>query len=307
MKIAVSGGAGFIASQIVDAYIAEGHEVVIIDNFSTGLERNLNPHARVERMDIRDERIAQLFLDEKFDILNHHAAQINVRVSVDNPTFDAQVNILGGLNLFESAKNSGVKKIIFASSGGAIYGEQNYFPADEKHPKQPCSPYGVAKLASEKYLQYYKTVYGVDHVIFRYTNIYGPRQNPEGEAGVISIFCEKMLSGGQPIINGDGTQTRDYVFVGDVVAANVLAISDSARGIYNVATNREVSVNTLFQILKLKAESNCKEVHAPAKIGEQKRSVCTSEKLQKTFKWKPSVDIEQGLQKTIDWYKSLKK
>lgn len=308
MKIAVTGGAGFIGSHIVDAYIAEGHDVVVLDNFSTGKKENVNKQASVEKVDITDAaKIRKIFEKEKFDIVNHHAAQANVRLSVDNPVHDASINILGSINVYEAARFTGVKKVVFASSGGAVYGEQRYFPADEKHPKRPYSPYGVSKHANEKYLVYYKMVYGVEDVILRYTNVYGPRQNPLGEAGVVAIFTEKMLKNEQPIINGDGTQTRDYVYVDDIVKANVLALTDKARGIYNCSTGVEYSVNTIFQLLKLRTMSNCKIVYGPGKIGEQKRSVCSHRKIEKSLGWKPEFDVEKGIGRTVEWFRSTMK
>jgi len=304
MKIAVTGGAGFIGSHIVDAYIAEGHDVVVLDNFSTGKKENVNKQAGVEKVDITDAaKIRKIFEKEKFDVVNHHAAQVNVRASVDNPTEDATVNILGGINIYEAARATDVKKVIFASSGGAVYGEQRYFPADEKHPKRPFSPYGVSKHANEKYLVYYKMVYGIEDVILRYTNVYGPRQNPQGEAGVIAIFTEKMMKNDQPIINGDGTQTRDYVYVDDIVRANVLALTEKARGIYNCSTGVEFSVNTVFQILKLRTGCACKMVHGPAKPGEQQRSVCSFRKIEKGLGWKPEYNLEQGIARTVEWFR----
>ncbi|TAL70779.1 MAG: NAD-dependent epimerase/dehydratase family protein [Bacteroidetes bacterium] len=303
MKILVTGGAGFIASHIVDAYISGGHDVFIIDNFSTGRRENVNLKATLIEMDINDEKVDELFKKEKFDILNHHAAQMNVRFSVDNPCFDANTNILGSLNLYESAKNYAVKKIIFASSGGAIYGEQDCFPADEKHPTNPCSPYGIAKLAIEKYLFYYKEVYGIDHVAFRYANVYGPRQNPHGEAGVVAIFINKMLLGNQPVINGDGLNTRDYIFVSDVVKANLLALNDNVSGIYNVATGIEHDVNYIFKKLKELTKSDCNEIHAEPKAGEQRRSVCSYNKINKHHGWEPTVSLDDGLRDTVDYFK----
>ena len=302
MKICVTGGAGFIGSNIVDAYVEAGHEVVILDNFSSGKWENVNPGAKVYELDINDENVEKIFFEEKFEVLNHHAAQMDVRVSVRDPKFDASTNILGGLNLYEAAKNSGVKKIIFASTGGAIYGEQDYFPADEDHPQRPYSPYGISKLANEKYLFYYRQVYGLNYVALRYTNVYGPRQNPHGEAGVIAIFASKMLEGGQPRINGDGEQTRDYVYVGDVVRANLLALGENADGIYNVATGIESSVNDLFRILKDETGSGCDEIHAPAQAGEQMRSVCSYGKIQRELGWKPAVGLKEGLQKTVRFF-----
>jgi UDP-glucose 4-epimerase len=304
MKIAVTGGAGFIASHIADAYLSLGHDVVIIDNLSTGKRENIPANARFIEMDVNDPGIPALFMEEKFDIVNHHAAQMDVRVSVQDPTYDARINILGGINIYESALRSGVKKIIFASSGGTVYGEQEYFPADERHPTKPISPYGIAKLSNEQYLYYYAHVHGLPSVAFRYANIYGPRQNPHGEAGVIAIFAQKLLKGEQPVINGDGLQTRDYVFVGDVVAANILALQPQMIGAYNIGTGIETDVNTLFGHLRDLTQSTCEEQHAPAKQGEQMRSVLSHERIFASFGWTPKMDIVEGLSKTVDSFRS---
>jgi UDP-glucose 4-epimerase len=304
MKIAVTGGAGFIASHIADAYLSLGHEVVIIDNLSTGKRENIPANARFIEMDVNDPGIPALFMEEKFDIVNHHAAQMDVRVSVQDPTYDARINILGGINIYESALRSGVKKIIFASSGGTVYGEQEYFPADERHPTKPISPYGIAKLSNEQYLFYYAHVHGLPSVAFRYANIYGPRQNPHGEAGVIAIFAQKLLKGEQPVINGDGLQTRDYVYVGDVVAANILALQPQMIGAYNIGTGIETDVNTLFGHLRDLTQSTCEEQHAPAKQGEQMRSVLSHERIFASFGWTPKMDIVEGLSRTVDSFRS---
>jgi UDP-glucose 4-epimerase len=304
MKIAVTGGAGFIASHIADAYLSLGHEVVIIDNLSTGKRENIPANARFIEMDVNDPGIPALFMEEKFDIVNHHAAQMDVRVSVQDPTYDARINILGGINIYESALRSGVKKIIFASSGGTVYGEQEYFPADERHPTKPISPYGIAKLSNEQYLYYYAHVHGLPAVAFRYANIYGPRQNPHGEAGVIAIFAQKLLKGEQPVINGDGLQTRDYVYVGDVVAANILALQPQMIGAYNIGTGIETDVNTLFGHLRDLTQSTCEEQHAPAKQGEQMRSVLSHERIFASFGWTPKMDIVEGLSRTVDSFRS---
>ncbi len=225
MKILVTGGAGFIASHIVDAYIQLGHNVTVLDNLSTGQERTStrkrSSFIRISGMPMRCMRSSARGGSTS---VNHHAAQMDVRRSVADPVFDASVNLLGVLTLLEECVKGGVSKVVFASSGGAIYGEQDYFPADEPHPTRPISPYGVAKLSTEQYLFYYNAVYGLDSVSLRYANVYGPRQNPEGEAGVVAIFTSRMLAGSPVVINGDGRQTRDYVFVGDVVRANVLAL-----------------------------------------------------------------------------------
>jgi len=302
MKILVTGGAGFIASQIADAYIEEGHNVTIIDDLSTGFEENVNPAANFFRLSITDPKIIDLFNKEKFDIVNHHAAQIDVRKSVSDPLFDANTNILGTINLLQSCVNNSVKKIIFASTGGAIYGEQEYFPADEAHPTSPISPYGITKLTIEKYLYFYFLEHKLNYTILRYANVYGPRQNPFGEAGVVAIFANKLLNGEQPVINGSGKQTRDYVFVEDVVKANLLAVKDEQCDIYNVGTAIETNVNAIYKILNDTIGKGQEEKHGPAAPGEQIRSVITSEKLYKKFNWKPAILIKEGLKKTVDYF-----
>jgi len=304
MRILVTGGAGFIASQIVDAYLGEGHNVYILDNLSTGFERNINPKAYFIKSDITDSKILDIFTKEKFDVVNHHAAQIDVRKSVNDPIFDANTNILGTINLLQCCIKTGVKKFMFASTGGAVYGEQEYFPADEKHPTNPVSPYGITKLTIEKYLYFYKNEYGLNYTILRYANVYGPRQNPFGEAGVVAIFVNKLLKNENPIINGDGNQTRDYVFVEDVVKANVLTLNSQLSDIYNVGTTVETSVNDVFLKLNSIAGNKAIEKHGPAPKGEQARSVIISEKLFQKFNWKPSVKIDEGLRKTFDSFKS---
>jgi UDP-glucose 4-epimerase len=304
MNILVTGGAGFIGSNVADAFIAEGHNVCIIDNFSSGKDENVNPKAKVYRMDIRDAAVDAIFRDEKIDVMCHHAAQMDVRKSVADPQFDASVNVLGFLNLMEAGRKYHLKKVIFASTGGAIYGEQDHFPADENHPTRPLSPYGITKLVTEKYLFFYKEIYGIDHVILRYANIYGPRQSPHGEAGVVAIFTSKMLKGEQPVINGDGKQTRDYVFVGDVVKANLLALKYQGSTIFNIGTGIETDVNQLFRHLRTHTGSACKEEHVPAKAGEQMRSVISSKKIHEQLGWTPSMTIEEGLKKTVEFFKN---
>lgn len=304
MKILVTGGAGFIASQIADAFINVGHEVHILDNLSTGFEKNINPKAKFIKSDISSPSIHELFSKEKYDVVNHHAAQIDVRKSVADPVFDANTNILGTINLLQACIKTGVKKFMFASTGGAVYGEQEYFPADENHPTNPVSPYGITKLAIEKYLYFYKIEYGLNHTILRYANVYGPRQNPFGEAGVVAIFANKLLKNENPVINGDGKQTRDYVFVEDVVKANVITLSSEASDIFNVGTGKETSVNDLFTKLNSNAGNKAEEKHGLAPKGEQMRSVITSDKLYKKFNWKPSTNIDEGLIQTFESFKS---
>jgi UDP-glucose 4-epimerase len=303
LNILVTGGAGFIASHIVDAYIADGHKVIVVDNLSTGFLENINPQAKFYQLDIRSEKLEDVFQKEKIDVVNHLAAQMDVRRSVSDPKFDASVNVVGGLNVFESAKKHRVKKIIFSSTGGAIYGEQDYFPADEEHPTRTLSPYGITKLCTEKYLFFYHAVYGMKYVILRYANIYGPRQNPHGEAGVVAIFCNKMLKGEQPVINGDGKQTRDYTFVGDVVHANRAALQYDGSDIFNIGTGIETDVNKLFLELRSYLHPSCPEQHAPAKAGEQQRSVISSKKIESALGWKPAIQLEEGLRVTAEYFK----
>jgi UDP-glucose 4-epimerase len=305
LKILVTGGAGFIASHITDAFINEGHQVVVIDDLSSGFEKNINPKAKFIKGDICNlELVESLFREEKFDLVNHHAAQMDVRRSVKDPAFDAITNILGTINLLQNSIKYGVKKIMFASTGGAVYGEQTYFPADENHPTQPKSPYGISKLAVEKYLYFYYSEYGLNYTILRYANIYGPRQNPFGEAGVVAIFSKKLLNGEQPLINGSGKQTRDYVFVGDVVSANVITLDENTNDIYNVGTGIETNVNELFHHLNSIIGSQKEEKHGPVAPGEQMRSLISSEKLFKKFGWKPSTTLEDGLKVTVEFFKN---
>ncbi len=304
MKILVTGGAGFIASHIVDAYINAGHDVVVMDDLSSGSKRNVHPRATLVEMDIRSPEVEKVFRTERFDVVNHHAAQMDVRRSVADPKFDASVNVLGGLNVFEHARAHGVRRIIFASTGGAIYGEQDVFPATEEHPLRPLSPYRITKLSTEKYLFYYKAVHGIDHVILRYANVYGPRQNPHGEAGVVAIFASKLVRGEQPVINGDGMQTRDYTYVGDVVRANLLALSVKGSNIYNVGTGRESDVNLLFRVLRDHLNPSAAEQHGPAKAGEQMRSVISHAKIARELGWKPTVALEDGLRTTAEYFRT---
>lgn len=306
MKILVTGGAGFIGSHVVDAFIEQGYEVVVVDNLSTGRKENLNPRARFFQMNIQDPKIMNLIKQEKFDVVDHHAAQMDVRLSVANPIYDANNNILGTINVLQASIKNGVKKFIFISSGGAIYGEQDYFPADEEHATRPLSPYGITKLTGEKYLHFYHYVYHLNFVILRYANIYGPRQNPNGEAGVIAIFTNKLLTGEQPIINGDGLQTRDYVYVGDVVIANLKALDYHDNDYFNIGTGIETNVIELFKRLNHLTSAGVKEVNGPAQPGEQLRSVLNIEKAKKLLKWTPQVSLDEGLAKTVEYFKKYR-
>ena len=304
MTILVTGGAGFIGSHVADTLLDEGHEVHVLDDLSTGRRWKVPEAAPLFEHDIRSDGAAALLAEHQYDCLVHHAAQMNVRKSVEDPSFDADVNIRGLLNLMETGLDHGLQKVIFASTGGAIYGEPEYTPQDEDHPLRPLSPYGVAKLASEKYLHYYQTQYDLDAVSLRYANIYGPRQNPHGEAGVVAIFTKEMLGGGQPVINGPGEQTRDYVYVGDVVRANLAALAYDGSGVFNVGTGRETSVNELFRLLRAETGADVEETHGPAKLGEQQRSVLGYENAERDLGWTPQVPIEDGLARTVDWFRT---
>lgn len=303
-KILVTGGAGFIGSHVADHLIAAGHDVHILDDFSGGKEENVPGAATVHRMDIRDPAVADLFERERFAVLVHHAAQMDVRRSVADPSFDADVNIRGFLNLMEAGWRHGLEKVLFASTGGAIYGEPDYTPQDEAHPLRPVSPYGITKLCTEKYLYYYRELYGIAYVALRYANVYGPRQNPHGEAGVVAIFTERMLQGRQPVINGDGLQTRDYVYVGDVVRANLSALAYEGSGIFNVGTGVETDVNTLFRRLRDLIDPTIPEKHAPGKPGEQRRSVLGYARTRDVLGWEPTMRLEEGLEHTVDWFRA---
>lgn len=304
MKILVTGGAGFIGSHVVDRLVQEGHRVAVVDNLSTGKRRNLNRSARFYKMDIQSSRLERVFSHERPVLVMHLAAQMNVRRSTDDPEFDARVNILGTLNLIKHAIRHGTRKVVFASSGGAVYGEQTVYPAPESHLTHPLSPYGVSKLAGEHYLAYYQHVAGLRSVALRYSNVYGPCQEPEGEAGVVAIFAKKMLRGEQPIINGNGRQTRDYLFVDDAVGAAFGAMEQDVQGVYNVGTGQETSVNDIFRSLKALTKASCKERHGPAKKGEQLRSVLDTTKIRRELEWEPDVSFQNGLERTVEFFKS---
>jgi UDP-glucose 4-epimerase len=306
MKVLVTGGAGFIGSHIVDRYLAEGYELIVLDNLSTGKASQVPKGVKLYQLDIRDPALAQIFQHEHITCVNHQAAQVSVRHSVDNPVLDAEINVIGSLHLLHQAIRHGVQQFIFASTGGAIYGEQEYFPADENHPVNPLSPYGVAKLSIEKYLFCFQQIYGISYTALRYANVYGPRQDPHGEAGVVAIFTGRLLCNEVPIINGDGEQTRDYVYVGDVAEANVLALRHKLSGCFNVGTGIETTVNGLYQQLKQLIATPAQAVHGPAKAGEQRRSVLDATHLQEKTGWKPQTALPQGLANTVNYFRQQK-
>ena len=304
MNILVTGGAGFIGSHIVDAYLKLGHRVVILDNLSTGRQENIAREAVFHEMDLLDPQVKKLLKDEKIEIINHHAAQISVTHSVSHPEEDANINILGSIKLLEAAQSCDVKQFIFASTGGAIYGLQDVFPADENHSCRPESPYAISKFSVENYLSFYQKVYGLDTTILRYSNVYGPRQDPHGEAGVVAIFCQQLLNQSQPLIFGDGEQTRDFVSVQDVAQANVLALTHSLTGLYNIGTGKETTVNELFLNIAKMAGNNVSPKHAPARKGELQRSVISPGKFQEKTGWRPEMALNLGLGQTYEYFSS---
>jgi len=303
-RILVTGGAGFIGSHLVDAYLAAGHEVTVIDDLSTGDRANVNPEAHFIEGDLRRLDLAGLLADRRIEIVNHHAAQVDVRKSVEDPAGDAELNIIASLRLIKAAVDAGVEKFIFASSGGAAYGEPVQYPQMETHPIAPISPYGCAKASVEHYLRSFRITDGLDYVALRYANVYGPRQSARGEAGVIAIFVSRLLAGQPVIINGDGRQTRDYVFVEDVVRANLAATFQGLLGPFNVGTGIETSVNELFQHLRTLTAPDAKVAHGPAKKGEQLRSVLDGRLLRATAKLPEPVLLEEGLRATAAWFRS---
>ncbi|MCX8044144.1 MAG: NAD-dependent epimerase/dehydratase family protein [Desulfobacterota bacterium] len=305
MKIILTGGAGFIGSHVADLLLSKGYTVAIIDDLSSGKKENVPEGAILYHMSITDKRIQDVFEQEKPDVVIHHAAQISVSASVKDPLFDLDINIRGTVHLLQTAVHFKVRKFIFASTGGAIYGEHEYFPADERHPLRPLSPYGVSKLAAEKYLYFFYTTHGLNYTVLRYSNVYGPRQDPFGEAGVVAIFTQKMLHGEQPIINGSGEQTRDFVYVGDVAAANLRALETDCIGEFNISTGIETSVNQLFHLLKKITASPAPEVHGPALPGEQLRSVLSWKLAEQRLGWRPMVSLQDGLQATVDFFKTV--
>jgi len=303
MRILITGGAGFIGSHIAAAYVDAGHEVLVLDNLSSGKEGNVPPGARLVLCDVGSDTASEAVRTFRPEVINHHAAQINVRRSVAEPVFDARENILGSLTLLEAARSSGVRKVIFASSGGAGYGEQEEFPADERHPLRPVSPYGVAKVSVELYLHFYRVQYGLAYTALRYANVYGPRQDPHGEAGVVAIFSSLLLRGQTAVVNGDGGQTRDYVYVGDVVRANLAALERGDGLGINIGTGIETDVNTLFRKLRDLSGSRQEEIHGPAMPGEQRRSVIENALAYNELGWYPETSLDDGLALTLAYFR----
>ena len=302
MRVLVTGGAGFIGSHVADRLLERGHEVAVVDDLSSGKHENVPNRARFYEMDIR-AGCAAVFEDFRPDALCHLAAQMDVRRSVREPDFDAEVNVIGTVRLLENCVRKGVGKVVFASTGGAVYGEQETFPAPEDHRQYPVSPYGVSKLACERYLQYYSVQHGLSYVALRYANVYGPRQDPHGEAGVVAIFCANLAQGRTSRINGSGVQTRDYVYVEDVARANVLAVEGAPpSGAYNIGTGEETSVNELYETLVEISGKDLPPEHGPAKPGEQLRSSVDASLAGRVLEWKPEVGLREGLGETLRFF-----
>ena len=305
MNILVTGGAGFIGSHIVDQLIAKGHQVIIIDNLVTGQTDLINPQAVFYQEDITNaEQVHKIIQQHQIQVICHQAAQLDVRKSVQDPQYDATVNIIGTINLFEAAHKNGVKKVVFASSGGAIYGDTDILPTPETHPTDPISPYGIAKLVMEKYAHYYKTIYNIDYTALRYSNVYGPRQNTQGEAGVIALFISRMLQNQQCYINGDGNNTRDFVYVQDVVEANIQAILGDLSGSYNIANSTQTNINQIFDILHQLTNTTITRQNREAKLGEQQHSCLSYDKIHQAINWQPQTTLQQGLHQTVEYFKN---
>ncbi|MEM8930619.1 MAG: NAD-dependent epimerase/dehydratase family protein [Acidobacteriota bacterium] len=302
--VCITGGAGFIGSHLADAFLGEGWRVHVIDDLSGGREENVPDGATLHRLDIRSREAADVVETSGAQVLVHQAAQMDVRRSVADPRFDADVNIGGTLNLLEACRRGGVRQVLFASTGGAIYGEQDAFPADEEHPQRPVSPYGVSKLAVERYLFFYHQAYDLDIACLRYANVYGERQNPHGEAGVVAIFLNRLLAEEPCRINGDGLQTRDYVHVSDVVRANLAAVGQSGFDVYNVGTGVETNVVELFQQLAEALGSDQQATHGPGMPGEQRRSVIDPAKARQTLGVPEPLPLADGFQRTAAWFRA---
>ncbi len=305
MKVLVTGGAGFIGSHLVDSLIERGHKVVVVDDLSSGKREHVHPGARMYELDIRSPDLDRVFSQERPELVDHHAAQVDVRRSMADPLFDADVNVLGSLNVLECTRRHGVEKIIYASTGGAVYGEPAYLPCDENHPVEPLCPYGVSKLAVEHYLHLYRESHGLEYTTLRYANVYGPRQDPFGEAGVVAIFAHQMVQGEEVVINGSGEQERDFVYVADVVEANLLAMDGGDGQVYNVGCGVGTSVNELFATMQQMTGYANEPAHGPPKAGETFKIYLDAAKAKSELGWKPAVTLEEGLRRTIEYFGGL--
>ncbi|MHB1356843.1 MAG: NAD-dependent epimerase/dehydratase family protein [Anaerolineae bacterium] len=306
MRVLVTGGAGFIGSHVVDACVAAGNQVAVVDDLSTGKTANLNPHAQFYQVDIRNlEQLEAVFTSFQPEAICHLAAKANVRESMEKPVLYAEVNVIGSLNLLELARRHGSKKTIYASTAGAVYGEPEYLPVDEAHPINPLDPYGASKHHVEHYLYQYRRNYGLDFTILRFPNVYGPRQDPFGEAGVVAIFALAMLQGRQPVIYGSGEQERDFVYVGDIGHANVLALTKGSGEIYNLGSGVGVSINTIFNTIKEITHASCIEQHGAAKLGEVYRIYVNASKANAGLGWCSDISLHEGLERTVAYFQQL--
>jgi UDP-glucose 4-epimerase len=304
VKVLVTGGAGFIGSHVADALIGAGHAVAIVDDLSTGNRAWLPPQAAFHAVDIRAGNLGDVFAAERPDAVVHLAAQASVGRSVTDPAFDASVNIGGGVNLLDCCRRFGVRRMIYSSSGGAGYGDTDLIPTSEEHPTRPASPYGISKIAMEQYVDAWGPLWGMSGISLRYANVYGPRQNPHGEAGVVAIFCSRLLAGQPLVINGDGRQTRDFVHVSDVAAANLLALEHpDVAGQVNIGTGVETSVNDICDALRKAAGSGVEAVHAPERPGEQRRSCLSPKRAERVLGWRPTVLLGDGLAQTLEHFR----
>ncbi|NLV74130.1 MAG: NAD-dependent epimerase/dehydratase family protein [Chloroflexi bacterium] len=305
MRVLVTGGAGFIGSHVADAYLAAGHEVAILDDLSTGKLDNVNPQARFFHADLRQpEQLTAAFDDFRPEVICHLAAKANVRESMLKPVLYAEVNVIGSINLLETARAFSCNKFIYASTAGAVYGEPEYLPVDENHPINPLDPYGASKHHVEHYLYLYQRNYGLNYTVLRYPNVYGPRQDPHGEAGVVSIFALALLENRQPVIHGDGEQSRDFVYVGDIAQASVLALPAGDGQTYNLGAGESTSINTVFRLLKDITGSDQPEVHGPAKLGEVFRTCIDATKARRELGWQPTTGLREGLERTVDYFRN---
>ncbi len=305
MKILVTGGAGFIGSHIVDALLVAGHEVLVLDDLSTGRRENVDPAARFFQVDLRDEQaLGRVIAGERPEVIVHDAAKANVRESMAQPVLYADVNVLGSLRLLEAARQSGVRKIVYASTGGAVYGEPDYLPVDEGHPVRPLDPYGASKHHVEHYLEQYRKNYGLEYTILRYANVYGPRQDPMGEAGVVAIFLGQMLAGAQPVIFGSGDKERDFVYVGDIARANLLALERGDGATANIGSGVGTSINRIFEALKQATGYAGPQVHGPEKLGEVQRIYLDASRARAVLGWELTIPLDEGLRRTVEWFRA---
>jgi len=307
MRVLVTGGAGFIASHVVDGYIASGHEVAVLDNLSRGSRKNLNPKARFHLGDIQDAKFVEsVFVKERPEIINHHAAQMDVRRGVREPLFDASVNILGSLNILQAAITHGSNRVIYISTAGAAYGEPKRLPVPEDDPIDPITPYGISKHTVEHYLFTYRFLYGLNYVVLRYGNVYGPRQSSQGEAGVFAIFCEQMLAGIQPVIYGDGTKIRDYIFIEDVVRANLAALERGDGEIYNIASGVDTTDQEVFDLARdLLGKADVRPRYVARRPGEIDKIRLDIRKAQRLLEWTPQVPLSEGARQTVNYFQQV--